>query len=99
MIRRAKISEIPDILTITQACAKKMQENGIFQWNEHYPNPEAFQQDPVLSWISPRPEFTRFMFQQLTPFYLQEGLALISSDGNGAAYDALSIDGCAKLNG
>ena len=27
MIRRAKISEIPDILTITQACAKKMQEN------------------------------------------------------------------------
>jgi len=33
MIRRAKISEIPDILTITQACGKKMQENGIYQWN------------------------------------------------------------------
>lgn len=45
MIRRAKISEIPDILTITQACAKKMQENGIFQWNEHYPSNEAFQKD------------------------------------------------------
>lgn len=45
MIRRAKISEIPDILTITQACAKKMQENGIFQWNEHYPSKEAFQKD------------------------------------------------------
>ncbi|MEC7769884.1 MAG: GNAT family N-acetyltransferase [Bacteroidota bacterium] len=45
MIRRAKISEIPDILTITQACAKKMQENGIFQWNEHYPSEEAFIKD------------------------------------------------------
>ena len=45
MIRRAKISEIPDIFTITQACAKKMQENGIFQWNEHYPSKEAFQKD------------------------------------------------------
>ncbi len=45
MIRRAKISEIPDILTITQACAKKMQDNGIFQWNEHYPSKEAFIKD------------------------------------------------------
>ena len=45
MIRRAKISEIPDILIITQACAKKMQANGIFQWNEHYPSKEAFIKD------------------------------------------------------
>ncbi len=45
MIRRAKISEIPDILTITQACAQKMQDNGIFQWNEHYPNEKAFTTD------------------------------------------------------
>ncbi len=45
MIRPAKISEIPDILTITQACAKKMQEDGIFQWNEHYPSKEAFIKD------------------------------------------------------
>lgn len=45
MIRQAKISEIPDILTITQACAQKMQENGILQWNEHYPSKEAFIQD------------------------------------------------------
>lgn len=45
MIRRAKISEIPDILTITRACAKKMEENGIFQWNEHYPSKEAFIKD------------------------------------------------------
>ena len=45
MIRRAKISEIPDILTITRACAKKMEENGIFQWNEHYPSKEAVIKD------------------------------------------------------
>jgi len=45
MIRRAKISEIKDILNITQACAHKMQENGIFQWNEHYPSQAAFEKD------------------------------------------------------
>ncbi len=45
MIRHAKISEIEDILTITKACAAKMIENGIFQWNEHYPTKEAFVND------------------------------------------------------
>lgn len=45
MIRHAKISEIEDILTITRACALKMQENGIFQWNEHYPTKQAFVHD------------------------------------------------------
>lgn len=33
MIRRAKISEIPNILTITQACARHMVQKGIYQWN------------------------------------------------------------------
>ncbi|MEY8781615.1 GNAT family N-acetyltransferase [Allomuricauda sp. XS_ASV26] len=45
MIRRAKISEITDILSITKACAVKMQQNGIFQWNEHYPSKQAFLKD------------------------------------------------------
>lgn len=45
MIRHAKISEITDILNITKACATKMQENGIFQWNEHYPSQAAFIRD------------------------------------------------------
>lgn len=45
MIRRAKISEIDDILRITRACAKFMAENGIYQWNEHYPSKEAFEND------------------------------------------------------
>ena len=45
MIRKAKISEISDILTITKACATHMQEKGIFQWNEHYPSRQAFKHD------------------------------------------------------
>lgn len=45
MIRRAKISEIPDILTICKACAAHMISNGIYQWNEHYPSAAAFEKD------------------------------------------------------
>lgn len=45
MIRRAKISEIPDILTICKACAALMISNGIYQWNEHYPSVTAFEKD------------------------------------------------------
>ena len=45
MIRRAKISEINDILTITKACAEHMTQKGIVQWNEHYPSKFAFQID------------------------------------------------------
>ena len=45
MIRKAKLSEIEEIITITKACCKKMDSEGIFQWNEHYPNSEAFQKD------------------------------------------------------
>lgn len=45
MIRRAKILEIPDILSIAKACANDMIKRGIFQWNEHYPTREAFEMD------------------------------------------------------
>ena len=45
MIRSAKISEIPYILTITKACAQTMSANGILQWNEHYPNKSSFEND------------------------------------------------------
>ncbi|MEO0570701.1 MAG: GNAT family N-acetyltransferase [Bacteroidota bacterium] len=45
MIRRAKMSEIDDILEITGACAKFMIENGIYQWNEYYPSRKAFEHD------------------------------------------------------
>lgn len=45
MIRRAKIGEIPEILTITKACAASMVKKGIHQWNEHYPSQNAFAKD------------------------------------------------------
>jgi len=45
MIRLAKILEIPDILNITRACAKRMMDQGIYQWNEYYPSKEAFEKD------------------------------------------------------
>lgn len=44
-MRIAKVSEIPDILSITKACALQMQEKGIYQWNEHYPSKIAFEND------------------------------------------------------
>ncbi|OBX26697.1 ribosomal protein S18 acetylase RimI-like enzyme [Gelidibacter algens] len=45
MIRKATSIDIEFILLLTKACAKNMIKNGIFQWNEHYPNAEAFEQD------------------------------------------------------
>lgn len=45
MIRKATSSDIESILLITKACARHMISNGIYQWNEHYPNAEAFQND------------------------------------------------------
>lgn len=45
MIRKANISEIDQVLAITKACGEKMKADGIFQWNEIYPNAEAFQKD------------------------------------------------------
>jgi ribosomal protein S18 acetylase RimI-like enzyme len=45
MIRKAKPSEIEEILSITRACGAQMASEGIFQWNEHYPHKEAFQKD------------------------------------------------------
>ena len=45
MIRLAKLSEIEEIIKITTACAAKMISENIYQWNEHYPNPEAFLKD------------------------------------------------------
>ena len=45
MIRKATSSDIESILLLTKACAKDMTSKGIYQWNEHYPNAEAFQND------------------------------------------------------
>lgn len=45
MIVPAKISEIPEILSLTKACATFMIAKGIYQWNEQYPSKEAFVRD------------------------------------------------------
>ena len=45
MIRKATASDLPAIKKLTEACAQSMQENGIFQWNEHYPSLEKLQED------------------------------------------------------
>lgn len=45
MIRHAKISEIPDIITICKACAAHLISNEIYQWNEHYPSTTIFEKD------------------------------------------------------
>jgi ribosomal protein S18 acetylase RimI-like enzyme len=45
MIRKAEEKDIKPIMAITKACAKGMIANGIYQWNEHYPNATAFEND------------------------------------------------------
>jgi len=45
VIRKATLKDIDSIMPITKACARFMIEKNIFQWNEHYPNRAAFEQD------------------------------------------------------
>lgn len=45
MIRKAIASDIDKLMEITKACAVYMIENNIFQWNEFYPNKNAFLND------------------------------------------------------
>ena len=45
MIQRAKLSQIEEILAITKACGNKMNDDGIFQWNQGYPNLEVLRND------------------------------------------------------
>lgn len=45
MIQPAKISEIPDILSMTNACRLHMESKNIFQWTTEYPSEEKFLTD------------------------------------------------------
>jgi ribosomal protein S18 acetylase RimI-like enzyme len=45
MIRKALETDIEPIMIITKACANAMIANGIYQWNEYYPNRNAFKND------------------------------------------------------
>ena len=45
MIRAGNISDIDSILNITKSCAAHLVQNGIYQWNEHYPDKNSFVND------------------------------------------------------
>ncbi|WP_324024888.1 GNAT family N-acetyltransferase [Maribacter sp. BPC-D8] len=45
MIAPAKISQIPKILIMTDACRIAMEANGIYQWTTDYPSKAAFEND------------------------------------------------------
>ena len=46
-IRQAYQGDLLKVKKLTEACAAGMQQLGIFQWNEHYPSIEKFQQDII----------------------------------------------------
>jgi ribosomal protein S18 acetylase RimI-like enzyme len=45
MIQPAKISQINEILSMTDACRIAMEEKGIYQWTLDYPSKKAFEKD------------------------------------------------------
>lgn len=45
MIRKATLKDIDSIMPITKACGRHMISQGIFQWNDYYPNRTAFEID------------------------------------------------------
>ena len=45
MIRKANPNDLSEIKKLTEACAKALQQQNIFQWNKHYPSREKLQKD------------------------------------------------------
>ena len=45
MIRKAKISDLNDIMRMYNSCVSGMIKNGIDQWDESYPNSEIISED------------------------------------------------------
>lgn len=45
MIRKAIVKDITPVKRITEACARHMIANGIYQWNEHYPDLAVLKKD------------------------------------------------------
>lgn len=45
MISKATLYDVDQIFQLTQACAKALIANDIYQWNEHYPTRERFELD------------------------------------------------------
>ncbi len=51
MIKKVQNSDLNKLLNITKSCAKHMIANSIYQWNEHYPSKEVFENDIELGQI------------------------------------------------
>lgn len=53
-IRRAALTDIPAIMNVIKEVVPLMNAAGNFQWNETYPNPEAFAKDIELNqlWVA-----------------------------------------------
>ena len=45
MIVTGSISEIDEIIALTKSCGKHMRDNGIDQWDEHYPDRQSIEND------------------------------------------------------
>ena len=45
MIRLANLKDIDNLIKITKSCALDMIDRNIYQWNEFYPNKQAFLND------------------------------------------------------
>ena len=50
-IVKATTSDLPQLVALTQDCAKKLIRQGIFQWNENYPSKEILERDIELGQI------------------------------------------------
>lgn len=48
MLRRAEISDIPVILSITDAGRRAQREQGFVQWNDGYPDKNTIEDDIIL---------------------------------------------------
>ncbi|WP_053990509.1 GNAT family N-acetyltransferase [Mangrovimonas sp. TPBH4] len=45
MVRKATIQDLNIVVSLTKACAEHMCANGIYQWNDSYPNNSTFEND------------------------------------------------------
>jgi len=45
MIRKANLKDLHSVKKIAEACATNMINQGVFQWNEHYPSLTIFKKD------------------------------------------------------
>lgn len=46
---------------------------------------EAFRDDPVFQWLSPKPSYARYAFGMTLPSCVPHGLSYLTEDGSGAA--------------